>query len=52
MNQQDSIGSIAPAMQADMVLVDRDVLTVSAEELRDTRILWTMVGGTTVYRLQ
>jgi len=50
MNQQDKIGSLAPGMQADLVLVDRDVLTVSPDELKDTRVLWTMVGGTTVYR--
>jgi predicted amidohydrolase YtcJ len=49
MNQQDSIGSIAPGKQADLVLVDRDVLTVPAEGLKDTKILWTMVGGKTVY---
>jgi len=50
MNQQDVIGSLAPGKQADLVLVDRDVLTVSAEELRDTKVIWTMVGGKTVYR--
>src|SRR6266403_1211493 len=49
MNQQDIIGSIAPGKQADFVLVDRDVLTVSSEELRDTQTIWTMVGGKTVY---
>jgi len=37
-------------MQADLVLLDRDVLTVSSEELRDTKVVWTMLGGTTVYR--
>jgi predicted amidohydrolase YtcJ len=50
MNQQDSIGSLAPGMQADLVLLDRDVLTVSPEELKDTKVVWTMLGGTTVYR--
>jgi predicted amidohydrolase YtcJ len=49
MNQQDFIGSIAPGKQADLVLLDRDVLTVSPEELRDTTVVWTMVGGQTVY---
>jgi predicted amidohydrolase YtcJ len=49
MNEQTSIGSITPGKQADFVLVDRDVLTVPAEELKDTKILWTMVGGKTVY---
>jgi predicted amidohydrolase YtcJ len=50
MNQQDVIGSIAPGKQADLVLVDRDVLTVSPEELRGTKVIWTIVGGKTVYR--
>ena len=52
MNQQNQIGSIAPGMQADLVLVDRDVTAVPAEEMRDTNVLWTMVGGITVYRAQ
>jgi predicted amidohydrolase YtcJ len=50
MRQQDQIGSIAPGLQADLVLLDRDVMTVPAEEMRDTNVLWTMVGGVTVYR--
>jgi predicted amidohydrolase YtcJ len=52
LNQQDKIGSLAPGMQADLVLVDRDVLTVTPEELKDTKVLWTMFGGVTVYRVQ
>jgi len=46
----DSIGTIAPGKRADLVLLDRDVLTVSPEEMRDTKVLWTMVGGKFVYR--
>ena len=49
MNQLDRIGSIAPGKQADFVVVDRDVLTVPAEELRGTKILWTILGGKTVF---
>jgi predicted amidohydrolase YtcJ len=45
----DSIGSIAPGKRADLILLDRDVLTVSPEEMRDTKVLWTMVAGKTVY---
>jgi predicted amidohydrolase YtcJ len=52
LNQQDKIGSLAPGVQADLVLVDRDVLTDSPEELKDTKVLWTMFGGITVYRAQ
>jgi hypothetical protein len=50
MNMQDSIGTIAPGKRADLVLLDRDVLTVSPEEMRDTKVLWTMVAGKVVYQ--
>ncbi len=46
----DSIGTIAPGKRADLVLVDRDVLTVSPKEMRDAKVLWTMVAGKTVYQ--
>jgi predicted amidohydrolase YtcJ len=49
MNQLDKIGSIAPGKQADLVLLDRDVLTVPPENLRETKVLWTLLGGKTVY---
>jgi predicted amidohydrolase YtcJ len=45
----DSIGTIAPGKRADLILLDRDVLTDSPEEMRDTKVVWTMVGGKTVY---
>jgi predicted amidohydrolase YtcJ len=46
----DSIGTIAPGKRADLVLLDRDVLTVSPEEMRETKVVWTMVAGKTAYR--
>jgi predicted amidohydrolase YtcJ len=49
LGEQDTIGSIAPGKQADFALLNRDVLTVTAEEARDTKVLWTIVGGRTVY---
>lgn len=48
----DSIGAIVPGNRADLVLLDRDVLTVSPEEMRDTQIVWTMVAGKIVYRAE
>jgi predicted amidohydrolase YtcJ len=45
----DKIGSIAPGKQADFALLDRDVLTTTAEEARDTKVVWTIVGGETVF---
>jgi hypothetical protein len=46
----DSIGTIAAGKRADLVLLDRDVLTISPAEMRDAKVLWTMVAGKTVYR--
>jgi predicted amidohydrolase YtcJ len=46
----DSLGTIAPGKRADLVLLDRDVLTVSPEQMRDTKVVWTMVAGKMVYR--
>jgi predicted amidohydrolase YtcJ len=45
----DSIGTIAHGKRADLVLLDRDVLTISPEKMRETKILWTMVAGKMVY---
>jgi hypothetical protein len=46
----DSIGTIAPGKRADLVLLDRDVLTISPEEMEATKVLWTMVAGKVVYK--
>ena len=50
MKQEANIGSIEPGKAADFALVDRDVLTVPAEQMRDTKVLSTMVAGKWVYR--
>jgi predicted amidohydrolase YtcJ len=50
MRQEAVVGSIEPGKAADFALLDRDVLTVPAEQMRDTRVLWTMVAGEWVYR--
>jgi predicted amidohydrolase YtcJ len=49
LNQLDDIGSIAPGKRADLVLVDRDVLTVPVAEVKDAKVLWTMFGGRIIY---
>ena len=35
---------------ADMVVLDRDILTVDPVEIIDTKVLMTIVGGEVVYR--
>ena len=50
LHEEKAIGSIEAGKAADLVLLDRDVLTVPAESVRDTRVVWTMVAGNVVYR--
>lgn len=42
-------GVLAPGMLADFVVLDRDITKVAPEEILKTRVLWTVVGGKTVY---
>ena len=37
-------------MLADLVLVDRDLTAIPPAEIRDARVLMTIVGGEIVYR--
>lgn len=43
------IGSIEPGKFADLILCDRNVTTVSADEMHNAKILWTMFKGKLVY---
>jgi predicted amidohydrolase YtcJ len=50
MKMLDTIGTVSSGKRADLILIDRDVLTVSPEEMRDAKVLWTMVGGNIVWK--
>jgi predicted amidohydrolase YtcJ len=41
----DRTGSLEPGKLADMIVIDRDFLTCPIDELRETRVLATYVGG-------
>jgi predicted amidohydrolase YtcJ len=47
--QEDNLGSIQPGKLADLVVLDRDYLTVPAEQIKDIRPVMTMIGGKVVY---
>ena len=47
---EQSIGSIAPGKQADLIVLDRDVFTVSDAELFDTQVVTTYFAGKPVYQ--
>jgi predicted amidohydrolase YtcJ len=42
-------GKLAPGMLADFVVLDRDVTAASPAKVLATKVLWTVVGGKTVY---
>jgi predicted amidohydrolase YtcJ len=46
---EDSVGSLEPGKLADLIVLDRDLLTCPAETIRDTQCLRTYVGGKLVY---
>jgi predicted amidohydrolase YtcJ len=47
--QEGNLGSLARGKYADLLVLDRDYLTVPAGEIKDIKPLVTMVGGKVVY---
>ncbi len=47
--QETNIGSLARGKYADLLVLDRDYLTVPADEIKDIKPLMTMVGGKVVH---
>lgn len=48
--EEDNKGSIVPGKLADLVVLSRDIMTIPEEEIRDTRVVYTIVGGQVVWR--
>jgi predicted amidohydrolase YtcJ len=47
--EEESKGRIAPGRLADLAVLDRDILKRPAAELRETQVLYTIVGGRVVH---
>lgn len=43
--QENEKGSITPGKLADMVLLDQDIFAIPPQQIRDTKVLTTIVGG-------
>jgi predicted amidohydrolase YtcJ len=50
--EEDVKGSITAGKLADIVVLDRDIMTIPEEQIPQTRVLHTIVGGNVVYRAQ
>jgi predicted amidohydrolase YtcJ len=47
--QENNLGSIQAGKLADLVVLDRDYLTVPADQIKDIKPVMTMIGGRVVY---
>ena len=43
--EEDKKGSLEPGKYADLIMIDRDIVHCPADDVRDTKVLMTMVGG-------
>jgi len=50
MRLEQQVGSLKVGKQADMIVLDRDVLNVDPESLRDTQVLQTWFAGKQIYQ--
>jgi predicted amidohydrolase YtcJ len=48
--EEDIKGSLEPGKLADMVVLDRDILTCPEDDIKDTKVLTTYLGGKMVYQ--
>ena len=47
--EEDIKGSLEPGKLADMIVLDRDILTCPEDDIKDTEVLTTYLGGEIVY---
>jgi predicted amidohydrolase YtcJ len=47
--EESQKGTIAPGMLADLVVIDRDLRSIPPEQIRDAKIVRTIVNGKTVF---
>ena len=47
--RENDLGSIQPGRYADMVVIDRDYLTIPADQIKDIKPVMTIVGGRVVF---
>ncbi len=48
--EDDVKGSLAVGKLADLVMIDRDITRIPGEQIRDARVMLTIVGGAIVYQ--
>ena len=49
-SQEDKKGSIEPGKLADLVVLDKDILTIDPIKIKDVKVGMTVLGGKVIYR--
>ncbi|NNC77617.1 MAG: amidohydrolase family protein [Woeseiaceae bacterium] len=49
--REDRLGSLEPGKLADFIVLDRDVLSISRDDIPNVKVLMTVIGGETVHLL-
>jgi len=47
--RENDLGSIQPGRLADLVVIDKDYLTIPADQIKDIKPMLTIVGGRVVF---
>lgn len=50
LHKEQALGTLEPGKYADLVVLDRDYMTIPAEEIKEIRPVMTMVGGRVVFQ--
>lgn len=48
--QEDILGSLTPGKLADITVLSKDIMTVPDDEILDTEVVYTIVGGKVLYK--
>lgn len=50
--EEDIKGSIAPGKLADLVILNQDIMKIKEDQILNTKVLMTIIGGDIVYQLE